>query len=71
MKEQAYVSDPLNEQASVLVDAQTDIKSAVKRSVLSGETAIQTKTVVFRLCVLLIRFIRRLRKILKGYLRKK
>ncbi len=43
MKEQAYVSDPLNEQASVLVDAQTDIKSAVKRSVLSGETAIQTK----------------------------
>lgn len=35
----AYVPDPLNEQASVLVDAQTDIKTAIKQSVLSGESA--------------------------------
>ena len=39
MKEQVYVPDPLNEQASVLVDAQTDIKTAIKQSVLSGESA--------------------------------
>lgn len=43
MKEQVYVADPLNDQASVLVDAQTDIKTAIKQSVLSGETAKQTK----------------------------
>lgn len=36
MKEQVYVPDPLNEQASTLVDAQTDIKLAIKRGVLSG-----------------------------------
>lgn len=38
MKEKVYVPDPLNEQASVLVDAQTDIKTAIKQSVLSGES---------------------------------
>lgn len=43
MKEQVYAPDPLNEQASVLVDAQTDIKTAIKQSVLSGETAAATK----------------------------
>ncbi len=36
MKLQAYVPDPLNEQASALVDAQTDIKTAIKQGVLSG-----------------------------------
>lgn len=36
MKLIAYVPDPLNEQASVLVDAQTDIKTAIKEGVLSG-----------------------------------
>ena len=30
MELKAYVPDPLNEQASVLVDAQTDIKTAIK-----------------------------------------
>lgn len=43
MKEQVYVADPLNESASVLVDAQTDIKTAIKQSVLSGESAAVTK----------------------------
>lgn len=37
MKEEIYDRDPLNEQASVLVDAQTDIKTAIKQSVLSGK----------------------------------
>lgn len=37
MKEEVYVPDPLNEQASVLVDAQTDIKTAIKQGVLSGK----------------------------------
>ncbi len=36
MKESVYAPDPLNEQASVLVDAQTDIKTAIKQGVLSG-----------------------------------
>lgn len=36
MKLTAYVPDPLNDQASVLVDAQTDIKTAIKKGVLSG-----------------------------------
>lgn len=31
-----YVPDPLNEQASILVDAQTDIKTAIKKGVLGG-----------------------------------
>lgn len=39
MKEQVYAPDSLNEQASLLVDAQTDIKTAIKQSVLSGESA--------------------------------
>lgn len=39
MKEETYAPDPLNEQASVLVDAQTDIKTAVKQGVLSGKSA--------------------------------
>ncbi len=37
MKENVYAPDPLNEQASVLVDAQTDIKTAIKQAVLSGK----------------------------------
>ena len=37
MKEEVYASDPLNDQASVLVDAQTDIKTAIKQGVLSGK----------------------------------
>lgn len=36
MKELVYAPDPLNEQASTLVDAQTDIKTAIKQGVLSG-----------------------------------
>lgn len=36
MELKTYVPDPLNEQASVLVDAQTDIKTAIKKGVLSG-----------------------------------
>ncbi len=43
MKREVYASDPLNAQASVLVDAQTDIKTAVKQSVLSGEAVMVTK----------------------------
>ena len=39
----AYVSDPLNEQASVLVDAQTDIKTTVKQGVLSAMPAERIK----------------------------
>ena len=39
MKEIKYVPDPLNEQASILVDAQTDIKTAVKQGGLAGNTA--------------------------------
>lgn len=39
----AYAPDPLNEQASVLVDAQTDIKTAVKQCVLSAITAERIK----------------------------
>lgn len=38
MKLQAYAPDPLNEQASVLADAQTDIKTAIKQGVLGGES---------------------------------
>lgn len=37
MKEEVYAPDPLNEQASVLVDAQTDIKTAIKQAVLSSQ----------------------------------
>lgn len=37
MKEYVYAPDPLNEQASLLVDAQTDIKTAIKQNVLSGK----------------------------------
>lgn len=37
MKEEVYAPDPLNEQASILVDAQTDIKTAIKQGVLSNE----------------------------------
>lgn len=39
MKLQVYVPDPLNEQASVLVDAQTDIKTTIKQATLSGAPA--------------------------------
>ena len=38
MAEELYSADPLNEQASALVDAQTDIKTAIKQSVLTGES---------------------------------
>ena len=40
MELKAYVPDPLNEQASVLVDAQTDIKTAIKKGVLGGASFI-------------------------------
>lgn len=43
MNLKAYVPDPLNEQASVLVDAQTDIKTAVKQGVLSAKRAEEIK----------------------------
>lgn len=36
MELKIYVPDPLNEQASILVDAQTDIKTAIKKGVLGG-----------------------------------
>lgn len=39
MKEIKYIPDPLNDQASILVDAQTDIKTAVKQGVLMGNAA--------------------------------
>lgn len=38
MKLKEYAPDPLNEQASVFVDAQTDIKTAIKQGALSGES---------------------------------
>lgn len=41
--EMKYAPDPLNEQASVLVDAQTDIKTAVKQGVLSATRADEIK----------------------------
>lgn len=40
---QEYAPDPLNEQASVLVDAQTDIKTAVKQGVLSAKGEAEIK----------------------------
>lgn len=43
MKVEVYAPDPLNEQASVLVDAQTDIKTAIKQGVLSGKTSVVIK----------------------------
>lgn len=46
MKVKAYVPDPLNEQASVLVDAQTDIKTAIKQGVLSGAPLLTVKNSV-------------------------
>lgn len=49
MKLKAYVPDPLNEQASVLVDAQTDIKTAIRQGVLSGATVSAVKERVKRI----------------------
>lgn len=46
MKEQVYAPDPLNEQASVLIDAQTDIKTAIKHAVLSGKGKETVKSAV-------------------------
>lgn len=43
MKLKVYVPDPLNEQASVLIDAQTDIKTAIKQGVLSGASFLTVK----------------------------
>lgn len=40
---EAYLRDPLNEQASALVDAQTDIKTAIKNGVLSGASSFGIK----------------------------
>lgn len=37
MKEEVYAPDPLNPQAGILVDAQTDIKTAIKNGVLGGK----------------------------------
>ena len=49
MKIQAYAPDPLNEQASVLVDAQTDIKIAIKQGVLSGAPSFVVKQSIERI----------------------
>lgn len=43
MKLKVYVPDPLNDQASVLIDAQTDIKTAIKQGVLSGASFLTVK----------------------------
>ena len=43
MNLEAYAPDPLNEQVSVLVDAQTDIKTAIKQGVLSGTPFLTVK----------------------------
>lgn len=43
MEELKYAPDPLNEQASVLVDAQTDIKTAVKQGILSAKSGADIK----------------------------
>ncbi|MDE7330304.1 MAG: phage minor capsid protein [Clostridia bacterium] len=52
MKEEVYVSDPLNGQASVFVDAQTDIKTAIKQTILSDkgkeEVKAQVKKIIDR-----------------------
>ena len=37
MNEEVYAPDPLNPQAGILVDAQTDIKTAIKNGVLGGK----------------------------------
>lgn len=49
MKLKVYVPDPLNIQASVLVDAQTDIKTAIKQGVLSGASFLAVKKSVQRI----------------------
>ena len=49
MKIQAYAPDPLNEQASVLVDAPTDIKIAIKQGVLSGAPSFVVKQSIERI----------------------
>lgn len=49
MKEQVYAPDPLNEQASILVDAQTDIKTAIKQGVLSGKGKTTVKDEITRI----------------------
>lgn len=49
MELKAYVPDPLNEQASVLVDAQTDIKTAIKKGVLGGASFIVISAEVRRI----------------------
>ena len=43
MKVEVYAPDTLNEQASVLVDAQTDIKTAIKQGVLSAKGTVVVK----------------------------
>ncbi len=49
MKEQVYVPDPLNEQASTLVDVQTDIKTAVKKAVFAGKGREEVKKEITRI----------------------
>lgn len=49
MKEETYAPDPLNGQASTLVDAQTDIKTAVKQSVLEGKGREEIKKELLRI----------------------
>ena len=49
MKSEAYAYDPLNGQASVLVDAQTDIKIAIKNGVLAGAPFLLLKKEVERI----------------------
>lgn len=51
MKLHAYAPDPLNEQASVLVDAQTDIKTAIKQGVLSAASFLTVKESVRKIIV--------------------
>lgn len=51
MNEAVYAPDPLNEQASVLVDAQTDIKTAIKQGVLSGASVAAVKESVRKIIV--------------------
>lgn len=58
MNLKAYVPDLLNEQASVLVDAQTDIKIAVKQGVLS---AMRTDEIKKRLKEIIERAVARIR----------
>lgn len=49
MREEYYINDPLNPQASTLQDAQTDIKTAVKNGVLNNAPATAIKIEVSKI----------------------